>query len=224
LAGTDSLLQDSVIIVGAHYDHHGIDRPVNGDSILNGADDNATGVVTVLEVARALAAGPPVRRSVIFLLTTGEEQGMLGVTWYVTHPVVPLDRTIANLQVEMTGRPDSLAGGAGHAWLTGDSRSTMGSLFRAAGLSVVPDPRPSQRFFERSDNIAFARAGIPAHTLSTFSLHSDYHQVTDEASRIDIEHLTAVALMTAKAVRALANGPAPTWTAGGRPEPHISQF
>ena len=220
LWGTDPTLCDTAVILSAHYDHHGIDRIASGDSILNGADDNATGVVTVLEVARWLARGSPLRRSVVFLLTTGEEIGMLGVDWYVAHPVVPLSRTIANLQIEMTGRPDSLVGGFGHAWLTGDERSTMGRIFRDEGLLVSPDPRPEQKFFERSDNIAFARAGIPAHTLSTFNLHSDYHQLTDEASRIDIEHLTAITITTAKAVRRLADGPPPTWIANGRPRAH----
>lgn len=217
LRGSDPVLRDSIILVDAHYDHLGIDKPVNGDSIYNGADDDASGTVTVLEVARALAAGPRPKRTILFVLTTGEELGLFGTNWYIAHPVFPLTAMTANLEIEMDGRPDSLAGGPGKAWLTGFERSTMGSMFRAAGLSVVPDPRPAQHFFQRSDNIAYAQAGIPAHTLSSFGLHTDYHQPSDEVSKIDFAHLELVIQTATKAVRLLADGPAPKWNPGGQP-------
>jgi len=217
LRGSDPVLRDSVIVVDAHYDHLGIGPAVNGDSIYNGADDDASGVVAVLEIAKALAAGPAPKRTVVFVATTGEEVGLLGTRWYIAHPVVPLDRMTANLEIEMIGRPDSLAGGPGHAWLTGFERSTMGSMFTAAGLPIGPDKRPDEQFFMRSDNIAFAQAGIPAHTLSTFNLHSDYHRPSDEVSRIDFAHMTTVIRAAAEATRLLANGPAPRWNPGGRP-------
>jgi hypothetical protein len=217
LRGSDPVLRDSVIVVDAHYDHLGIGRAVNGDSVYNGADDDASGVVAVLEIAKALAAGPPPKRTVIFAATTGEEVGLLGTRWYLAHPVAPLSHMTANLEIEMIGRPDSLAGGAGRAWLTGFERSTMGSMFAAAGLPIGPDKRPDQQFFMRSDNIAFAQAGIPAHTLSTFNLHSDYHHPSDEASRVDFAHMTAVIRAAAAATRLLADGPAPQWNPGGRP-------
>jgi Zn-dependent M28 family amino/carboxypeptidase len=111
----------------------------------------------------------------------------------------------------MIGRPDSLAGGPGRAWLTGFERSTMGPMFAAAGLPIVADRRPEQGFFERSDNIAFARQGIPAHTLSSFNLHADYHQLTDEASAVDYPHMAAVINAAIGAVRLLGDGPAPAW-------------
>ena len=152
-------------MLGAHFDHLGVGRPVEGDSIYNGADDDASGVATVLAVAASLAKSPP-RRSVIFLLTSGEESGVLGTQWYLDHPTFPLNRTIADLQVEMVGRPDALIGGPGKLWLTGFDRSTMGQTLAKAGLPVEDDPRPDFRFFERSDNIVFALRGIPAHTLS----------------------------------------------------------
>ena len=113
------------------FDHIGIGPSVEGDSIYNGADDDASGVVTVLEIARSIATGPPPERTVVFLLTTAEESGLLGTRHYLNHPVVPLDRTVADLQVEMVGRPDSEAGGAGRAWLTGYERSTMGERLAA---------------------------------------------------------------------------------------------
>ena len=217
IRGSDPVLRDSVILVDAHYDHLGIGPAVNGDSIYNGADDDASGVVAVLEIAKALAAGPAPKRTVIFLASTGEEAGLLGTRWYIRHPVVPLERMTANLEIEMIGRPDSLAGGPGRAWLTGFERSTMGSMLAAAGLPIGPDRRPDEQFFMRSDNIAFAQAGIPAHTLSSFNLHADYHRPSDEVSRIDFAHMTAVIRAAAATTRMLADGVAPHWNPGGRP-------
>ncbi len=187
------------------------------DSVFNGADDDASGVVAVMEIARRLAAGPRPKRTIVFMATTGEEVGLLGTRWYMQHPVVPNDALVANLEIEMIGRPDSLSGGKGRAWLTGFERSTMGEMFAANGLPIVPDKRPSQGFFQRSDNIAFARMGIPAHTISSFNLHDDYHQVTDEVAAVDFEHMAAVIDAATKAVGLLANGPAPVWKPGGKP-------
>jgi hypothetical protein len=215
--GTDPALKDQAVLVDAHYDHLGIGTPVAGDSIYNGADDDGSGTVAVLEIARALARGPAPKRTVIFLTTTGEELGLLGTRWYLRHPVVPLTQMVANLEIEMIGRPDSLAGGAGKGWLTGYDRSSMGPSFHAAGLPIVADPRPDQQFFQRSDNIAFAQRGIPAHTLSSFNMHTDYHAPSDEVSRIDFPHMTAVIQAGVDAVRMLANGPVPTWYPGGQP-------
>jgi Zn-dependent M28 family amino/carboxypeptidase len=217
LPGSDSALRSQAILVDAHYDHLGIGQLVAGDSIYNGADDDGSGVVAVLEIARVLAKGPRPRRTVIFLTTTGEEVGLLGTRWYIQHPVVPLKQTAANLEIEMIGRPDSLAGGAGKAWLTGYDRSTMGDQLKAAGIPIVADPRPDQQFFLRSDNIAFARMGIPAHTLSSFGLHGDYHQPSDDVSRIDWNHLDQVIEAATRAVRLLADGSIPVWKAGGQP-------
>ena len=217
--GADPALRDQAILIDAHYDHLGIGPPMNGDSIYNGADDDASGVVAVLGAARALASGPPPRRTVVFLATTGEELGLLGTRWYVEHPVVPLDHTVANLEIEMIGRPDSLAGGPGKGWLTGFERSTMGERMAAAGIPVVADPRPDQRFFLRSDNIAFARRGIPAHTLSSYGMHADYHTPADQVDRIDAGHLSALVQAVARAARLLADGDPPVWKPGGRPSP-----
>jgi hypothetical protein len=216
IPGSDPALARQVVVVGAHYDHLGIGRPVNGDSIYNGADDDGSGTVAVLEIARELARGTPPKRTVVVLLSTGEEVGMVGTRWYLQHPVEPLGHTVADLQIEMIGRPDSLAGGPGRAWLTGYARTTMGDELAAAGLPIVPDPRPDQGFFFRSDNTPFAEAGIPAHTLSSFDLHADYHQPSDEVSRVDFAHMTAVVDAAIRAVRVLADGPKPGWKAGGR--------
>lgn len=217
LPGSDPAVRNEFILVDAHLDHLGIGRAVNGDSIYNGADDDASGVTAVLGIARILAAGAPPRRTIIFAAMTGEEMGLLGTRWYIAHPARPLDQTVGNLEIEMIGRPDSLAGGAGRAWLTGYHRSTMGDSLAAEGIKIVADPRPDQNFFERSDNIAFARMGIPAHTLSSFNLHDDYHRPSDEVGKVDFAHMTAVIHSAADAVRILANGPKPAWHEGGRP-------
>ena len=187
------------------------------DSVYNGADDDASGVAAVIEIARQLAAGPRPKRTILFAATTGEEVGLIGTRWYIEHPVFPNTALQANLEIEMIGRPDSLAGGFGRGWLTGFERSTMGEMFKAAGLAISPDMRPSQNFFMRSDNIAFARMGIPAHTLSSFNMHTDYHQLTDEVGAVDFAHMAAVINAAVEAVKLLANGEAPRWNPGGKP-------
>ena len=153
----------------------------------------------------------------IFAATTGEEVGLLGTRWYMRHPVVPVAQMSANLEIEMIGRPDSLAGGPGRAWLTGFERSTMGPTFARAGLPIGPDKRLDQQFFERSDNIAFARLGVPAHTLSSYNMHTDYHEPSDDLAHVDIPHMTAVIRAGAAAARLLADGEAPRWNPNGRP-------
>ncbi|HVZ47518.1 MAG TPA: M20/M25/M40 family metallo-hydrolase, partial [Gemmatimonadaceae bacterium] len=213
--GTDPT---AYVLVDAHYDHLGIRGPgVDGDSIYNGADDDASGTVAVLEIARQFVQGPKPKRTIVFMATIGEEVGLLGTRWYIAHPIIPLDQMAANMEIEMIGRPDSLAGGPGKAWLTGYERSTMGDELAAAGIPIVPDKRPDQHFFERSDNIAFARAGIPAHTLSTFNLHTDYHRPSDDVSKVDFDHMAAVINAGAKAARLLTDGPKPEWKPGGKP-------
>jgi hypothetical protein len=187
------------------------------DSVYNGADDDASGTVAVLEIAKQIAKGPRPKRTIVFAATTGEEVGLVGTRWYIDHPALPLAAMEANLEIEMIGRADSLAGGPGRAWLTGYERSTMGPAFAAAGLAVVADKRPDQGFFQRSDNIAFALMGIPAHTLSSFNLHGDYHQLSDDITTIDFAHMAGVINIGVKAVEMLANGPAPHWNPGGQP-------
>ena len=219
LRGSDPALRDEYVILGAHYDHLGMSsaRAVDGDSIFNGADDDASGVVAMLETARQLSEGRAPKRSVIFVAFVGEENGMTGTTWFIRNPPRPLVQVVADLQVEMIGRPDSVAGGPGRGWLTGFERSTMGELLAAAGVALIADPRPAQNFFMRSDNFPFALEGIPAHTISSFGGHTDYHGVNDEVDRMDLEHVAAVINATAKAVRVLADGERVVWKAGGRP-------
>lgn len=221
IRGSDPMVAQETVVLGAHFDHVGIGAPVDGltpgtDSIYNGADDDGSGTVAVLEIARALVEGTPPRRTVVVLLSTGEEMGLLGTRWYIASPVMPLEQTVADLQIEMIGRPDPEAGGFGRGWLTGYERTTMGDQLAEAGSPIVPDPRPDQRFFFRSDNIAFARIGIPAHTLSSFNLHTDYHQPSDEVALVDFGHMAALVDAALEAVRFLADGPTPAWKEGGQ--------
>ena len=217
--GSDPTVADEVIVVGAHFDHVGVGPSVDGDSIYNGADDDASGVVAVLEAARDLASGSPPGRTVVFVLFTGEEVGGLGSRWYLDNPAVPLDQTVAQLQVEMIARPDSLAGGPGMLWVTGYERSTVGVILSSLGVPVVADPYPDESFFFRSDNVRFAYRGIPAHTLSSFNLHTDYHRPSDDVTNVDFEHLVAAVETVVMVVRALADAPSPpVWREGGWPE------
>lgn len=215
IPGSDPAVAREAVVLGAHFDHVGIGQAINGDSIYNGADDDGSGTVAVLEIARSLVQGQPPRRTVVVLLSTAEEMGLLGTRWYIEDPVVPIEQTVADLQIEMIGRPDPEAGGFGRGWLTGYERTTMGDQLSAAGSPIVPDPRPDQNFFFRSDNIAFARLGIPAHTLSSFNLHTDYHSPSDEVELVDFGHMAALVEAAIEAVRFLADGPTPDWVEGG---------
>ena len=215
IPGSDPSVSNEAVVIGAHYDHVGIGPPVDGDSIYNGADDDGSGTVAILEIARDLARNNRPRRTVVILLSTAEEMGLLGTNWYIENPVFPLEQTVADFQIEMIGRPDSLAGGFGRGWLTGFERTTMGEQLVNNGSPIVADPRPDQNFFFRSDNIAFARIGIPAHTLSSYNLHDDYHRPSDEVQYVDFDHMAAIVEAAVDAVRILANGPKPNWVEGG---------
>ncbi|HSJ33218.1 MAG TPA: M20/M25/M40 family metallo-hydrolase [Longimicrobiales bacterium] len=151
------------VIFTAHYDHLGIGPPVDGDSIYNGAYDNASGVALLLEVAEAFARQRPrPERSVLFLFSTAEEAGMLGAAWYVRQPLIPLRRTVAALNIDganLWGETDDVSA-------VGLERSTLGAVFeqQAAfmGLRVEAERAPDKGFFFRSDHFPFARAGVPA--------------------------------------------------------------
>jgi Zn-dependent M28 family amino/carboxypeptidase len=212
------------VLVLSHYDHLGRVsdgqgcRPVGADSLCNGADDDGAGTVAVIEVARLLKKAGTPKRTIVFANMTGEEIGLIGTNYFIAHPPFPLTQIVAGFEIEMIGRPDSLAGGPGKAWLTGYERSTMGDMLTQYGIAIVPDMRPDQRFFTRSDNYGLAQRGIVAHTLSTFNLHDDYHRASDEVSKIDFDHMTGVIHSAAEAVRHLADGRKPEWHPGCSPQ------
>jgi aminopeptidase YwaD len=221
LAGSEPAGASEALVLSAHLDHVGA-RPASEDEpgadvIYNGADDDASGVVAVLELARALVAGPRPRRTVVFALFGSEEAGGYGSRYFVDRPVVPLTDIAANLQFEMIGRPDPLVA-PGTLWLTGYERSTLGAWLAERGAPLVADPRPDQRFFERSDNIQFARRGVVAHTVSSFGLHQQYHQPSDEMRHINVTHMRDAIASLVEPIRALANATErPAWHPGQAP-------
>jgi Zn-dependent M28 family amino/carboxypeptidase len=216
LRGTDP--SGETVLLTAHLDHLGI-GPANaaGDTIYNGADDDASGTSAVLALAHVLATGPRPRRTVVFALFGSEELGGLGNAGFLAHPPVPLDSIVANLEFEMIGRPDP-AIAAGALWLTGFERSNLGPELAKHGASLVSDPHPAEKFFQRSDNIALARKGIIAQTVSSFGLHQDYHQPSDELSKIDFAHMNHAIASMIEPIRWLADTTwRPSWNPGGKP-------
>lgn len=215
IRGRDPKLREQAILLSAHLDGQGT-KPGAGDQIFNSADDDASGVTAVLELARLLAQGPKPRRTIVFALYGSEEAGGYGSQSFRENPPVPLERIVANLQFEMVGRPDPKVGTK--LWLTGYERSTLGPMLARRGAPIVADPYPDQNFFQRSDNYGMARAGVVAHTVSSFGLHADYHQPGDEASKIDYAHMTRAVRSLVRPIRWLANAAArPEWKAGQKP-------
>ncbi len=130
---------------------------------------------------------------------------------------MPLNSIVANLEFEMIGRPDP-AVPAGTLWLTGFERSTLGPELAKHGAHLVQDPHPKEQFFQRSDNIALARQGIIAHTVSSFGLHKDYHQPSDELETIDFTHIDNAITSMIGPIRWLTNTNwKPQWNPGGKP-------
>lgn len=217
LGGRDPKLKDQVILLTAHMDHLGIGAPVNGDTIYNGADDDASGCVAVLQLAQALAAGERPRRTVVFAFFGSEETGGQGDQYFLQHPPVPLASIVANLEFEMIGRPDASVK-PGELWLTGFERSNLGPELAQHGARLVADPHPAQHFFQRSDNFALAKQGIVAHTVSSYGLHKDYHRPSDDVSHIDFAHMQQAIQSMVGPVRWLANSDfKPQWVEGKKP-------
>jgi Zn-dependent M28 family amino/carboxypeptidase len=163
LRGSDPALKDQYVIISAHLDHLGIGRPVNGDSIYNGAMDNASGIATMLETARRFHdRGIKPKRSLIFAAVTGEERGELGSGYFATHPTVPVSQIAADLNTDMWQPHIPLKGVFGY----GADESDLGNDLRKAlamhGLELMQDPHPEQVRFVRSDQYAFIKRGIPA--------------------------------------------------------------
>ena len=201
LPGRDPKLRDEYVVFSAHWDHLGVGAPnKNGDTIYNGALDNATGVASVLEIARVLtnlpAAEKP-RRSILFLIPTAEEQGLIGAEWYTRHPVVPVSKTAANINLDSMNilgpTHDFVPLGAERSSL----KAVVDAIARERGLRISPDPRPEQGSFYRSDHFPFAKVGVPSISLKEgddyighpkdwgekkFKEYNDahYHQPSDE--------------------------------------------
>jgi hypothetical protein len=211
LPGRDEELREEYVLLSAHMDGLGVGMPVDGDSIYNGADDNASGTAAILEMAEAAAAlDRRPRRSLAFLAVSGEEKGLLGSTAFVTRPPIPLDRIIANINIDMIGRDseDTIA-------VLGRPYSTLGTMVDSIaaahpelGMTVVGDLWPADGFFFRSDQFSFARKGIPA--LFFFNgVHEDYHRPSDEAGNIKFRKAARITRLVFELALAIANADEP---------------
>jgi aminopeptidase YwaD len=217
LAGRDPALKHSAVLLTAHLDHLGIGPPVKGDTIYNGADDDASGTTAVLELARMLGKRLRPRRTVIFALFGSEEIGGLGSTYFRAHPPTPLGDIAANLEFEMIGRADSSVQ-CDTLWLTGWERSNLGPALAAHGAHLVRDPHPEQNFFARSDNYILAQKGVVAQTVSSYGLHKDYHQPSDDLQHLDFKHMDAAIGSILGPIEWLVNSDfTPKWNTGGQP-------
>jgi Zn-dependent M28 family amino/carboxypeptidase len=169
IEGSDPQLRSEYVVFSAHWDHLGVGAPnKNGDTIYNGALDNASGVACVLAIAETIANTPPAqrpKRSFLFLFPTAEEQGLLGAEWYAKHPVLPIEKTVANVNLDSM----NVLGPTQDFIPLGAERSTLKAVVEAVakemGLRVSPDARPEQGSFYRSDHFPFAKAGVPSISL-----------------------------------------------------------
>lgn len=217
LRGTDRNRAKEVVLLSAHMDHLGVRSSLPGDNIFNGADDDASGVVAVLEMARNLAGGTKPKRTILFVLFGSEEIGGFGSRHFIQNPPYPLTDIVANVNFEMIGRPDAKVA-ADTLWLTGFERSSLGPELARRGARLVADPHPEQNFFRRSDNYVLARRGVIAHTVSSFGLHPEYHQPNDDLVHIDFTHMTRAIGSMVQPLRWLVNSDfRPAWNEGQKP-------
>lgn len=218
ITGSDPKLASEVILLTSHLDHLGVRQNAPGDDkIFNGADDDASGSVAVLELARVLANGQKPKRTVYFVCFGSEEAGGHGATYFVNNLPFAKEKLVANLEFEMIGRPDAKVKPE-ELWLTGFERSNLGSELAKRGAKLVNDPHPEQNFFQRSDNYTLAKQGIIAHTVSSYGLHTDYHHASDEVKTIDFQHMTRSINSMVLPVQWLVNSDfVPTWNEGKKP-------
>lgn len=217
LEGTEPA--SGTILLTAHLDHLGLGKATtpNGDSIYNGANDDAAGTTAVLELAHALAAGPRLKRNVLFVCYGSEEAGTLGSTYFGKHPPVPLTSLVANLEFEMIGMQDPKMP-KGVLLFTGWERSNLGPALKQHGALLGPDPYPEEHFFERSDNYALALQGVVAHTAAGWGTPPTYHQPNDDMAHLNLDFMTSAIQSLIEPVRWLATSDfRPAWNPGGRP-------
>ena len=187
LRGSDPKLKDEYVMFSAHMDHLGVCGKT-GDTICNGADDDASGTATVLELARIFSSGPRPKRSVVFTTYGSEELGLLGSRGFAAKPPVPLTDIAADIEFEQTGLPESKVGGNGF-WMTGSSFSDLGSLLTQHGSKLADDPFPGSPFFRQSDNYSLAAKGVVAHTMSGAAEFADYHRPGDEVQKLNFSFM-----------------------------------
>jgi Peptidase family M28 len=232
LRGSDPALANTYVLVTAHYDHLGMKPEGPGDRIYNGANDDGSGTVSVIEIANALATlQPRPRRSIVFMTFFGEEEGTLGSLYYARHPVFPIGKTVADVNLEQIGRTDATDGPKiSQATFTGYDYSDLPRVFRLAGartgVRVLSDRPYGDSFFVRSDNAPLASQGVPAHTLAVAFDFPDYHKVTDDWRKIDYDNMAKVDRMVALGIMMVADNPQPPrWNeADAKTEPYVKAW
>lgn len=197
---------DEVLVFSAHYDHMGIINGNSKDSIMNGANDDASGTTAVLALAEYFAMRGDNERTLLFCAFAGEEFGLVGSRDFIRH--IKPEKMVANINIEMIGIPQF---GKNSIFITGANESYLPKLlysgFKAAGVKVKAEPDTDKMLYMRSDNYAFAQAGVPAHTImSSDDDDRCYHKPCDEYDRIDVAHLTKVIRGIAKAAEEIIKG------------------
>ncbi|WP_158825554.1 M28 family peptidase [Mucilaginibacter lacusdianchii] len=211
MPGSDPKLKDEVVVFSAHYDHIGmLPEGTPGDRINNGADDDGSGTTGILEIARAFSAakkaGKGPRRTLLFLGNVGEEKGLLGSEYYSEHPVFPLEKTVADLNIDMIGRRDPAhEGKPDYCYLIGSDKlsTTLHKISENANSTYTKlaidykynDPKDPERIYYRSDHYNFAKHNIPI-VFYFDGVHADYHRVSDEVDKIDFPLLVKRAQLT----------------------------
>jgi Zn-dependent M28 family amino/carboxypeptidase len=199
---------EEIVIFSAHYDHLGIVRPIAGDSIANGADDNASGVTAVISLARYFRQLNNNERTLVFAAFTAEERGGFG-SRHFSQKLNP-DHIVAMFNIEMIGKPSKF--GKNTAFITGYEMSDFGDILQrnleGTAFKFHPDPYPEQKLFYRSDNAALAALGVPAHTISTDQIDKDkfYHTVGDELKTLNINNIKATIKAIALSARSIIAG------------------
>ncbi|MDB5031153.1 M20/M25/M40 family metallo-hydrolase [Mucilaginibacter sp.] len=199
---------DEFVIFSGHYDHLGILKPMQGDSIANGADDDASGTTAVITLAKYFKKLNNNERTLIFVAFTAEEIGEYGSTYFAK--TVEPDKIVAMFNIEMIGKASKW--GTNSALITGYERSSFGSILQknleGTNFKFYPDPYISENLFYRSDNASLARVGVPAHTISTDQIDIDklYHTVKDEFSSLDVGNITSTIKAIALSSRTIVSG------------------
>ena len=201
---------DEFVVFSGHYDHLGIGKGMKPDSIYNGADDDASGITAVIELAKYYKQLNNNERTLIFVAFTNEEHGESGSRYFTT--TVNPDKVVAGFNIEMIGKPSKW--GQNSAFITGFERSDFGTILqknlKGTSFTFYPDPYPGERLFYRSDNATLAQAGVPAHTISTDQIADppdpDYHKVTDEIKTLDMANITPAIRAIALSSKTIVSG------------------
>jgi hypothetical protein len=200
--------KNEYVIYSGHYDHLGTGRPVNNDSIFNGANDDASGITAIITMAQYYKQARNNDRTLIFAAFTAEELGGFGSRYFSKQ--VDANKVAAMLNLEMIGTESKW--GRNSAYITGFDKSDMGLILqknlKGSKFTFYPDPYPAQNLFYRSDNATLAKEGVPAHTISTSKMDSEpnYHKLTDEVSTLDIANMTEIIKSVLESAKTIING------------------